>query len=102
MPPVLLAAAVRVIRPLRVSTIVPTGSCSPSVSLRNRLRLGSLTFTIPLFGVPFTVLPITGGLSLLVIVHVATCPSASVTAPAELHVPENDREYRLSASSETV
>jgi hypothetical protein len=68
----LFAAAVIVIRPLSVSTIVPTGNCSPSVIRRNRLRFGNLILTVPLLGVAFTSFPAVGGLSLFVIVHVAT------------------------------
>ena len=52
-------AAISVTRPLSVSTIVPTGSCSPSVSVRKRLRPGSLTLTVP-SGSTLTVLPASG------------------------------------------
>ena len=50
-----------VTRPLVVSTVVPTGSCWPTFSVRKPFLPGSLIFTVPPEGWALTFLPATGG-----------------------------------------
>ena len=53
-------AATIVTRPLRVSTIVPTGICCPSVELDEPVGPGELDLTVPALGTTLTFLPATG------------------------------------------
>ena len=77
-------------RPLRASTVVPTGTCSPVRSSLNDFDFGVLMRIVPRARSRFAVFLIFGagnGLSLATTVHVFASFSAMATAPVALQEP---------------